>query len=59
MKHQRGCCHDQDSSPGFDKQPEDLKRQREKSAEKVVERTQEALLKAKANGKNQTCILND
>jgi len=31
----------------------------EKSAEKVVERAQEALLKAKANGKNQTCILND
>ena len=31
----------------------------EKNAEKVVERAQKALLKAKSSGKNQTCILND
>lgn len=31
----------------------------EKNPNKVVERAQEALLRAKANGKNQTCISND
>ena len=31
----------------------------EKNPQKVVERAQEALLKAKAEGKNRTCILND
>ncbi len=31
----------------------------EKNPQKVVERAQEALLKAKSSGKNQTCILND
>lgn len=31
----------------------------EKNPQKVVERAQDALLKAKAEGKNRTCILND
>ena len=31
----------------------------EKSSEKIVERAQKALLKAKSSGKNQTCIQND
>jgi diguanylate cyclase (GGDEF)-like protein len=31
----------------------------EKNSEKVVERAQKALLKAKSSGKNQTCIQND